>query len=56
MLFDTGRAKQLYTAVQMSDADALDEHPSWAERIIVAVAIALAVVIITAVTIMMGIA
>ena len=56
MLFDTGKAKQLYTAVQTFDADALDEHPSWAERIIVAVAVALAVVIVTAVAILMGVA
>jgi len=56
MLFDTGKAKQLYTAVQTFDAEAFDEHPSWAERIIIAVAITLAVVIVTAVGVLLGVA
>jgi hypothetical protein len=54
MLFDS--AKQLYTAVQTFDAETFDEHPSWAERIIVAIAIALAVVIVGAVGVLMGVA
>jgi hypothetical protein len=56
MLFNTGKAKQLYTAVHTFDADVFDEHPSWAERIIIAVAIALAVVIVTAVGVLLGVA
>jgi hypothetical protein len=55
MLSDTSKAKQLYAAVQAFDPD-FDEHPKWAERIIVAVAIALAVVIVTAVGVLMGVA
>lgn len=55
MLFDS--AKQLYTSVQAFDPEtAFDEHPSWAERIIVAVAIGLAVVIVGAVGVLMGVA
>ncbi len=53
MLFDS--AKQLYTAAHTFDSDtAFDENPSWAERIIIAVAIGLAVLIVTAIGVLLG--
>ena len=55
MQFALGKAKQFLTAVQTFDPQSsLDDDPSWEERIITAVAVSLALVVVAAVAVLMG--
>ena len=54
MHFAIGKAKQFVSAVQAFDPEAVEEDAGWAEKIVTSVAVFLAVIVVSAVAVLMG--